>query len=212
MRYIILVRHGETEWNVQGRYQGQSETVLSAAGREQAERLARRLAEVEIDAIYSSPLRRTMATAEEVVRGRHLEIVPMPELREISHGSWEGLTVEEIKRSFGPSYDLWHSQPHRVEFPGGESLDAVRARAWPAILQIARTATEDIALVCAHDAVNKVILAEALHLPLSEFWRIRQDSACVNLFEVEDGDLRPIVINDSSHMGPLIRSAEHRAL
>ncbi|MBI4470989.1 MAG: histidine phosphatase family protein [Acidobacteria bacterium] len=212
MKYIILVRHGETEWNTQGRYQGQSETELSPRGREQASALASRLADLPIDHFYSSPLHRTMATAEAVARTRRAEVTPVDELREVSHGLWEGLTVEEVKQRFGAAYHLWHREPDLVTFPQGESLADVQARAVPAIIRLATLPQIDVALICAHDAVNKVILAHSLRLPLSEFWRIRQDSTCVNLLEVRDGDLRPMVINDSSHLGPLIRAAEHRAL
>ncbi len=212
MRYVILVRHGETEWNVQGRYQGRSETDLSARGRDQADRLAGRLAEVRIDSIFSSPLRRTMATAEAVARGRALRVVPVPELIEIGHGEWEGLTVEEVKQKFSGFWDAWQREPHLVQFPGGESLSEVRSRVVSALRRILRTDSAEIVLVCGHDAVNKVILIESLHLPLSEFWRIRQDSTCINLLEVSENDLRPVVINDSSHLGPLIRAAEHKAL
>ena len=212
MKYIILVRHGETEWNLQGRYQGQSETDLSAAGHQQAELLARRLADTSIDAIFSSPLRRAMATAEAVAQGRKGEVVAVSDLIEISHGTWEGLTVEAVKRKFPEQYSLWHRSPVEVRFPGGESLEDLRARVLPAIQQIARLNSAEVALVCGHDAVNKVILADCFHLPLSEFWRIRQDSTCVNLLEVREDDLRPVAINDSGHLGPLIPAAEHRAL
>jgi probable phosphoglycerate mutase len=212
MKYLILIRHGETEWNIQSRYQGQRDTELSAQGRAQAERLASRLADLRIDAIFSSPLLRTVATAEEVARNRATGVVPVPELIEINHGEWEGLTVEEVNRQFSALYATWHRDPQLVRFPGGESLGDVRARALPTLQQIVLTCKGDVALVCGHDAVNKVILAESLRLPLSEFWRVRQDPTCVNLLEVKAGDLCPVVINDSSHLGPLIRAGEHRAL
>ena len=128
---LILVRHGETDWNAQRRYQGQSDVPLNDAGQRQAAALAQRLEGVDISAIYSSDLRRARQTATAIASLHPLPVRDEPRLKEISFGRWEGLTYGEIQERWPEEMAAWFADPIRVTPPGGERLAQVAERLRP---------------------------------------------------------------------------------
>ena len=127
---IILVRHGETTWNIEGRYQGQEDTPLSERGLRQGHLLAEGLHHIPIDVCISSPLQRSYQTCKFCADLHKLPVATDERLLEINHGSWEGVLAPEIAKQFPQEFALWHTQPHLVQMPdGGESLEDVRKRA-----------------------------------------------------------------------------------
>ncbi len=130
---LMLVRHGQTDWNLEGRYQGGTDVPLNATGRDQAERLADELATRRIDAIYSSPLRRAWETALLLARRHGLEVHPEPLLREIDLGAWEGMLATRIAEEYPELFGRWRRDPRGVRPPGGESIREVHDRAVAAI-------------------------------------------------------------------------------
>lgn len=209
---IILVRHGETQWNKEGRYQGQIDTDLSDRGKEQGELLGEALKGIKIDIAYSSPLKRAFETAQAGLKYHDLEIGIVPGLTEISHGTWEGLLSSELKETHGVLVEQWHATPHLVQMPEGENLQQVQARAMAAIEELAEKHEGQTVLVVSHDATNKAIICGALGIDLSRFWQVKQDNTCINVLEYQDGRWRVALLNDTCHMGNIVSGIEQAAL
>ncbi|MGY4515421.1 histidine phosphatase family protein [Lysobacter sp. HA18] len=211
---IILARHGETPWNAEGRYQGQVDIPLSPVGESQAAALARRLRDVPITRAVASPLLRARRTAEVALGDRAAMLTTDAGLMEIAHGEWEGLLAGEIRERDGERLTAWRDTPHDVLMPGGESLQQVLDRAWPAFARACDgLGDDDTLLVVAHDAVNRVLLCRILGLPLANLWRFRQAPTTLNLLEGPDVDHLDVVrLNDCSHHTALFGEAVHRAL
>ena len=211
---LLLARHGETPWNAEGRYQGQSDIALSPVGEAQARALGERLRGVPITRAGASPLGRARHTAELALGGRQGLLTTDAGLMEIAHGTWEGLLAAEIRARDPDRLQAWRDTPHEVLMPGGESLQHVFDRAWPALARAADgLGADDTLLVVAHDAVNRVLLCHVLGIPFARLWSFRQAPTTLNLLEGPDADRLEVVrLNDCSHHTPLFGEAVHRAL
>jgi probable phosphoglycerate mutase len=159
---ILLVRHGATPLAVGDRFAGATDAPLSDEGQAQAERLARRLADEQIDAVYSSPLRRAVATAKAAIGGRTLPIQQYQELREVDHGRWEGLTSDEVKARYSEEFARWSSDPFRNGPQGGETGEQVLTRALPRLERIVCCHEGEHVLVVSHKATIRLLAAAVL--------------------------------------------------
>lgn len=184
---LILVRHGETDWNRHGIWQGTADVPLNARGREQAAALAASLAGVRVDAAYSSPLARARETAERVVEGRSLSVAVHPDLREISYGLWQGKGPAARTRCHPGLERIWRADPWRVRFPGGETLEEVSARACAAVAAIIARHPGEAVLISGHGHLNRLILLHFGGRPREDFWEIRQPNGGWDLLEVGRG-------------------------
>jgi len=213
---ILLVRHGETTWNREGRYQGRTDIPLSDVGEAQGRALSARLAAVPIAMAFASPLVRARRTAEAVLDGRAIQLELDANLVEISHGAWEGQLSSDVEAAHSAMLDVWRSKPGRdvPAGPGAETLGDVEARAWPVLERIvAKLGPDDTALVVAHDAVNRVLLCGVLGLPLTRVWKFRQAPATLNVLSGPSLlELQLVRLNDSEHVAPLLHEAQHRAV
>lgn len=213
---ILLVRHGETTWNREGRYQGRTDIPLSPDGEQQVKTLAERLVEIRIDVAFASPLARARKTAETILGARPTPLELEPELVEISHGRWEGQLATDIERDHAELLETWRDRPGRnvPAGPEAESLGDVEARAWPVLERlVARIPLNGTGLLVAHDAVNRVLLCRILGLPLERVWKFRQSPAALNVLSgVSLDGLQVVRLNDSDHAAPLLRDTQHRAL
>ncbi|GAB3375375.1 histidine phosphatase family protein [Lysobacter rhizosphaerae] len=212
---ILLARHGETPWNAEGRYQGQEDIPLSPIGEVQARALGERLGEVRIDRAVASPLVRAARTAQLALGEERAAMLTLDEgLKEIAHGTWEGLLAEEIRARDPELMQAWRHAPHEVLMPQGESLQHVLDRAWPAFARACvGLGAHETLLVVAHDAVNRVLLCRILGMPLAKLWSFRQAPTTLNLLEGADVDHLDVVrLNDCSHHTALFGEAVHRAL
>ena len=212
---VLLARHGETPWNAEGRYQGQTDIPLSPVGEDQARKLGARLADVSITRAVASPLARAQHTARLALgTARESMLTADAGLQEIHHGSWEGKLAHEIAAGDGERFASWRSAPESVLMPGGESLDHVIDRAWPALQRACESLGDaDTLLAVAHDAVNRVVLCRVLGIPFSKLWGFRQAPTTLNLLEGTDIDhLEVVRLNDCSHHTALFGEAVHRAL
>jgi probable phosphoglycerate mutase len=212
---LLLVRHGETPWNAEGRYQGQRDIALSPTGEAQARALGARLRELRIDRAVSSPLMRARRTAELALGEARAPMLTTDEgFMEIAHGEWEGLLHREIHERDPERVRAWREAPHEVRMPGGESLQIVLDRAWPALERACEGLGEDgTLLIVAHDAVNRVLLCRVLGLALPRLWGFRQAPTTLNLLEGPDvSRLEVVRLNDCTHHTPLFGEAVHRAL
>ena len=134
---LLLARHGESLWNAERRFQGHTDVALSPKGRAQAEALGRGLRGYRVRAAYVSPFCRAVETAELALRGTGIPLVVVEELRELSLGTWEGCTVDEVRARDGDPYVAWVRAPHDCPPPGGEPLPVVHARVRAAVDRIA---------------------------------------------------------------------------
>ncbi len=203
MSRIILVRHGQTEWNRQERFRGWVDIDLDETGLRQAEAVAARVARWEVAAIYSSPLRRAVATAQIIANRLSLPVVPLEGINDMNFGIWQGLSIGEVKENYPELFDLWRYNPQRLEIPQGESLEDVRKRVVATIDELtARHESATVALVT-HRVVCKVLLCHLLGLDNSHFWQIAQDATAINLFEITEGKATVTLLNDTCHLRAL---------
>jgi broad specificity phosphatase PhoE len=168
---ILLARHGQSDWNATRRWQGHADRPLTEKGRAQASALAARLAHIDLDAVYSSDLRRAADTARVVAEAQGLGLVQLPELREVDVGSWSGLTRDEAEDRFPDGFSRW-----REGFPGwddGEDYDEMAQRVIGAVVQIALAHEDGRALVVSHGGPIRAIHAAALGLDVHEYRRLR---------------------------------------
>ena len=196
---MLLVRHGETEWNRQGRFQGQIDVPLNDNGRAQGKKAADFLKPVTIDAAYTSFMARPKETAEIILQHHDgLTLHSVNELQEISHGEWEGLYESEIESNYPGMLEQWQNRPETVQMPGGENLEQVWQRSIAAWKQIVAAHsggdTVQTVLVVAHDAVNKALLCHVLGLGPESFWRFKQGNGAVSVIDYPNGiDSAPVL-------------------
>jgi broad specificity phosphatase PhoE len=200
---IYLIRHGETTWNREGRFQGQADAPLSERGREQAERVAARLADRGIERVVSSDLSRARDTAERVARATGAPLELEPALRELAFGRWQGLTRAEIEARFGDEFARYIADPDKGRVVGGESFpDAiVRVRAAAERL-LAPNGPERMAWVM-HGGSIRALLCAYLDWPVGRRGVYRLDNAGVSLLEVRPGEgfVSLHYLNDTHHLG-----------
>jgi probable phosphoglycerate mutase len=198
---ILLVRHGQTEWNRIERFRGRADVPLNEIGLAQAEATGRRVAaEWQPGAVYTSPLSRAVKTAEAIAKHFGLQVMQHPGLADIDYGEWQGLTPEEARLRWPDEVDAWYNRPGLAHIPGGETLSDLRARAMQTVNElVARHAGETFVLV-GHTVINRIILLGVLGLGNERFWRIKQDTCAINVFEAEGGDYTLVSMNDTCHL------------
>ena len=204
MTKVVFIRHGQTEWNVNGRYQGQSDVPLSPTGKEQARLLAENFPVAHIDAIYASDLSRAMFTAQAVADKFNLPVQPEPAFRELCFGDWEGLTYAEITSQWPDAMSNFINHPDIMDIPNGENFPEVQARAMKRLNEIIALHDGQTIVITAHGAVLRTILTAALHMPLQYLWSIRQFNTAINIVRY-DQDANPTIelLNGNSHLGEL---------
>ncbi len=202
MTEIVLVRHGETEWNVGEIFRGRIDIELNETGIKQAKLLAEYLSNIKIEAVYSSPLKRALKTAETMAVNHHLGVKIAPELIDIDFGTWQGLSRQEVSEKYPELYSEWINRPDKAKIPSGESLDDVRRRALGIVNEVTAKHQGTVILV-SHRVVNKVLICALLGLDNSHFWNIRQDTCGITTFACEDGRFVLIRHNDTSFLKPL---------
>ena len=213
---IILVRHGETNWNKEGRFQGQIDIPLNANGREQAKKASQYLQGIIFDKAYSSSMARPYETAKIILNKNNLEIEKIDNLVEISHGLWEGKLENEIREEWPEMLNKWHESPEEVTMPKGESIKQVSERcvlAWSEICNHQKE--QETTLLVAHDAVNKAIICHILGLDYSNIWMIKQGNGGITVIDIFDDPSKDNVIsslNITSHLGSILDETASGAL
>lgn len=199
---IVLVRHGQTPWNREVRFRGQADPPLDDLGVRQAEATGRYLAaRWPVDAVYASPMQRAVQTGAAIADAHGLNVQPFAGLLDIDFGEWQGRSPAEVEEHHPEQLRAWFEAPHTVQFPRGESLGDVRDRVVSGLRQVvARHPGETVALV-GHAVVNRVLLCAVLGLTNADFWRLRQDTCAVNVFDrEEDGTFTLELLNDTCHL------------
>lgn len=199
---LILARHGETAWNVEQVFRGTIDVELNETGVQQARLLAEYLKDRPVTAVYSSPLQRAVKTAEEIANQFQQEVKIVRGLIDIDFGAWNGLPVREVEEKYPDLYKEWTETPEKVEFPYGESLEAVAYRAKELIDSIVYMNSGTVVAV-SHRVVLKVIICALLGLDNSHFWDIRLDTCGITVFSYENGKYTLIEHNNTSFLKPL---------
>lgn len=195
-KQIILIRHGQTDWNLAGRYQGRADIALNATGRAQAQRLAARMKSEEVGAVYSSALCRAAEFAGIVFAER--AICREPDLGEICFGVFEGLAYDEIIDKHPEIYSQWAASPFGVSIPGGESLPDFETRVGNVFKKIiARERADRIAIVT-HGGVINTIIGKTLKLRNGR--DIIPDLASLSVIEFSENKAEIIILNDTEHL------------
>ena len=201
MAQIILVRHGQTEWNRIEHFRGQADVPLNQTGLAQAEATGRRIAdEWQPAAIYAGPLSRTMRTAEAVGMCCNLPVSVEQRLVDIDYGEWQGLTPDEVRERWPEELSAWYNAPHLACIPNGETLENLRIRAMSAVNDLVARHLDQTIVLVSHTVVNRIILLGVLELGNERFWRLRQDTCAINVFEVENGVFTLVTMNDTGHL------------
>jgi broad specificity phosphatase PhoE len=180
---LILVRHGETAWNRERRFQGWRDVPLSADGRVQAERTARALARSGAARVYTSPLGRARETAAEIAKPSGLGVVADEAFKEISFGAWEGMTLDEVEARFGELHAAWRTEPHRVRFPAGEDLATAGARALGGLARLAAAHAGQTVVLVTHGVIVRLIVLQALGLGPERLWVVHATPAGISEIE-----------------------------
>jgi len=203
MTLLLLIRHGENEYTRTGKLAGWTKSVhLNEAGQKQVLALAERLAQVPIEAIYSSPLERALDTAAPLARAKKLRVKISEGLGEVRYGAWTGRSLKVLART-----KLWRvvqQHPSAMQFPEGETFRGVQTRALDAIEQIARAHAHPKAIVAAvsHGDVIKLIVAHYLGMPLDLFQRLVINTASVTLLRLGHGHPVLVKLNDTGPTEP----------
>lgn len=204
MSKIYLVRHGETEWNKEGRSQGCSNDIpLSEVGMIQANAIANRLKNESIDLFFSSNLTRAYQTAKAIAVYHDKEVIMHKEFMEISFGAWEGLRFDEIKEKYIDVYKIWRDTPHIAKVPGAESILEIKERSMTKLMEIINTEKDKNILIVSHGITIKVLIASIIGIDLSNLHKIRQDNTALNIFEYRNNNFYTNLINDTCHLNSI---------
>ncbi len=208
---LIIIRHGESQWNQIGRYQGQQDAPLSDLGQRQAAALAERLKNEPLDAIFASPLQRANLTAQAVAK--HHPDVPFitdAALLEISHGDWEGLMTHEVVEQYGDGLREWRQHPTRAQMPNGESFSNILKRVLDFRERLMHEYTDKNVLVSTHDVVVKILVADALGMNMDRINRIWVTNASISVIEYGDDLPYLVSLSEACHLGRLEVARENQ--
>jgi broad specificity phosphatase PhoE len=198
---LYLIRHGATPLTMEDKFSGAEGVHLSDEGRAQAARLAERLKDTELSAVYSSPLERALETAGILTAPHHLPVNMLGGLREISHGHWEGMSRRDVEAQFPQEYAAWEEDPFTFAPEGGESGISVLSRALPALREIVVRHKDQNVMVVSHKATLRLLISSLLGFDARGYRdRLDQAPACLNIVDFSDPvRARLMLFNDISH-------------
>ena len=197
---LVLARHGQTSWNAVGKFQGHSPVKLNEHGISQAKRVAKAIGPMRPLALYSSPLPRALMTAKEISRAVSLPIMPLDEIMEANLGELEGITGTEMRARYPEIHARWRDDPSELAFPGGESMQQLRDRAWRAFRLIEKAHPEGSVVAVSHSFTIRAILCKFLGLPLSRLNRLQVDLGSISVLQTNSGSRQALMINDKCHL------------
>jgi probable phosphoglycerate mutase len=198
---VFLVRHGATDLTAEDRFAGSSDIPLSEEGRRQVASLAERLKDEKLDAIYASPLLRTLETARILAAPHGIEPVAAPGLREIDYGRWEGMRRSEVEQAFRDEYEIWQEDPLTIGPQNGESGMNVLNRALPVMRQIVERHRHRAVLVVSHKGTNRLLISSLLGFDVRGYRdRLEQSPAALSILDfMSEVRVRLKLLNDVSH-------------
>ena len=183
---ILLLRHAETDWNRERRYQGWRDIPLSPPGRAQAESAGRLLAASPLAAVWSSPLARARETAALIAAPHTLPVREADAFKEMGFGDWEGLTRDEVRKRFPDAHRAWAETPHEAAWPGAETLGVVRARALAGLEALREAHQGQTVCLVSHGITSRILILEALGLGLDRLWSLQLSATGISELEFRD--------------------------
>ncbi len=174
---------------------------LNEAGLAQAEATGERVAKAwRPAAIYTSPLSRSVKTAQAIAKHFDLPVQIHPGMADIDYGEWQGLTPDEARQRWPEQIDNWYDHPEQAQIPNGETLADLRRRAMQTINGLVEKHPGETIVLVGHTVINRIILLGILGLGNERFWHIRQDTCAINIIEAEAGDFTLVSLNDTCHL------------
>lgn len=198
---FYLIRHGETLWNRQGRYQGSTDIELSEEGLAQAELVAKRFRYLPLDKIYASPLKRALVTAQTI--GRETGITPIVDehFKEINFGAWEGMSIPELKEAYGQAYMDFYENPFAHPFPGEGSFANVTKRAVEGFAAVLEENRGKHVAIVSHGGLLRVMLVAIMGMDVNFYRKTWMTNTSITTVDVmEDGRRILMTLNDKAHL------------
>ncbi len=202
---LILVRHGETELNTKEVYRGRIDVALNETGMKQAALLGEALKDMELEAVYSSPMKRALSTAEAVARPHGLAVQTTFGLMDLDFGYWQGVPRAVVREKYPEEFIAWRDRPSTARIPGGEGLSDVRERVMGLVEELGQKHKGNVALV-SHRVVHNVLICSLLGLDNTHFWNINFDNCATSTFVYRRGQYILAEHNNTSHLKPLLKS------
>ncbi|WP_196591739.1 histidine phosphatase family protein [Pectinatus frisingensis] len=199
---IVLIRHGRTAWNIEGRFQGQSDTKLLTEGVAQAKLLAEKFPLNNLDALYSSDLQRAKCTAELIADKFNLSLQLTEDLREMNFGQWEGILFNKINERWPGAIKHFFDNPDSIKIPDGENFQQVQNRGMRVLRKIIQENSGRNVAIVAHGAINRAILSCVTHIPFEYIWSVGQSNTAYNILSYDDEYKKFYIhtINNTSHL------------
>jgi alpha-ribazole phosphatase len=196
---LLLVRHGETEWNSEQRYIGRTDLPLSEKGLQQAQALARRLKDEAVDVVYTSDYQRASQTAAAIADALRMPAQEDARLRELDFGRWEGLTLADIQERYAETYANWIEDP-QASPPGGESLAHLQDRVSSLLGELLISHPDDTVALVSHGGTFQILLLVALDIPLRNGWYFYMYNGALSELIFHDSRAALVYLNDIHHL------------
>ena len=200
MTRFYFIRHGETQWNVEKRYQGHTDIPLSETGLKQGELLGKRFKNIPVDYVYASPLIRAVETAKFVAEATNNELNTIDSFKEINFGEWEGHTVNELKQKYKDSYINFLKEPFKYGFPGEGSFDNVAKRVMEGIDQLLKAHEGKNIVVVSHGGILKIAIMYLMEMDGSFYRKLWLDNTSITTIDFRNNEKFLITYNDKAHL------------
>lgn len=200
---LILVRHGETDWNSAGIFRGHEDVRLNAVGIAQADAVAEALKDRVFEAIHSSPLKRAMVTATRIAIPHQIDIKVNEGFVDINYGAWQGLRESTVKQKNPAAYERWVTKPTKMKFPGGDKMTKAWKRVNSALRELLMIHGLGTVVIVSHRIPLKFMTAYLLGKGYEYFPQVRHDPCAISIFTIEDKVYTPVVLNDTRHLAKL---------
>jgi probable phosphoglycerate mutase len=198
---LLLTRHGHVDGIKPARFRGRAELALTPTGLVQAEALAQRIArQWKPVAIYTSGLQRCVVTGAKIAQATGAPAAVIDGLMDLDYGSWQMRSHDEVRTEAPDAFKLWHTAPHLMRFPAGESLQDLVARTSDALRTVIARHPADAVVMVGHDSVNRALLLQLLDQPLAAYWKLAQDPCTLNEITIEGDRVQVLRVNDTSHL------------
>ncbi len=200
---LILIRHGETDWNRERFFRGREDVALNATGITMADLTAEALKDRVFEAIYSSPLKRAMVTATRIAMPHQIKVREKWDFIDVDFGVWTGLKEDVVKERWIRDYERWQKNPAKMRFLHGESMKKAWKRVNSALREVIFMHGTGSVIIVSHRIPIKMMTAYLLDDKPGDIANIRHDPCAISIFEVEERASRPVKLNDSSHLAKL---------
>lgn len=199
---LIFVRHAEAEGNKIRHFHGWTDSEITEKGHLQAERVAERLKDIDIDVIYSSSLHRTRQTAGYIAKARGLEVITSDDLREINGGDWEDIPWTELEQRWPDEYRTWENDPHKVRMPNGETMEQFQSRLLNEVMSIIKEHEGKNICIVTHGTAIRAMICHFRACALEEMINVAWcDNTAITIIDYEDGAFNTVTEGDSTHLG-----------